>query len=81
MEENNFVTNEYIKGSRLIHSIFNSTKQGKDALDFLERVFMNGFFNDQNPSEGALYKQGQTSVIAEIKSMIYAIENGLYEEK
>ena len=73
------IDNEYVNGSRLIHSIFCRDKSSRDALEFLEQMFLNGLFDQSNPEAKALYQQGQASVICEIKDMIRKVEKGFYE--
>ena len=73
------IDNEYVNGSRLIHSTFCRDKSSKDALEFLEQMFLNGIFDQSKPEARALYQQGQASVICEIKDMIRKVEKGFYE--
>lgn len=73
------IDNEYVNGSRLVHSTFCRDKSSMEALEFLEQMFQNGTFDQSKPEARALYQQGQASVIYEIKDMIRKVEKGFYE--
>ena len=74
------IDDRYVEGSKCIHSIF-SSEAGKRSLVFLEELFLSGGYDRENPSHRALYNQGQSSVLHEIKDMIRKIDTGFYDNK
>ena len=79
-KENSIADQLYANGARSVHAVFTASVIGKEALDFLESLFLSGGFDPNKPSERALFHQGQASVIAEIKAMIRNVDNNFYEQ-
>lgn len=78
IEMNEIVDERYKEIARNLHKIF-STKDGEKAMAGLEQLFTCGYFDSNHPNERALYQQGQTSVIYEIKDMIFKVEKGFFK--
>ena len=77
-EIESIVDESYKEIARNLYGVF-STEVGKKAMHGLEQLFTCGYFDANKPSERALYQQGQSSVIYEIKDMIYKTEKGFFK--
>jgi hypothetical protein len=66
--------------ARAIHAVFSASQLGKQALESLEEHFCYTSLDDMNPSESALYRQGQASVIYQIRQWIRNVDRGIYNK-
>ena len=67
---------EFFAMAKQVRDMF-STEDGKAILCFLRKRYCDSFFDQNHPSERALYQQGQVSVINDIQAIIDNVNKGL----
>ena len=65
--------NERLRGVRNLFS----TDEGKRALDFLRSRWTKTVFDQNHPSERALYQQGKIDALNDIISIIDSVNEGM----